>query len=213
MLIGVPIIFLVLGYSIMYVIGKPVIQFVSSSIDLILLSDVPTFKSSVKASATTIKTTSTTDTIASSKVKYPVAGEQYATVIVKDLNLNVPLYYGDTQEILRYGAGQFMGSVFPGESGTTMAGGHNGTTFGKLLYAKEGMDITVNTTYGSYHYTVKSVDILYQDNKTVTTTLNQKDQRELLLYTCYPIDAFGMTNQRVFVTATLAKGPTIDATR
>ncbi|MFR4753953.1 MAG: hypothetical protein ACLT90_19210 [Enterococcus raffinosus] len=39
-----PIIFLVIGYSLMYVIGRPVIQFVTSSIQLFLLTDTPEFE-------------------------------------------------------------------------------------------------------------------------------------------------------------------------
>lgn len=197
----------------MYVIGKPVIQFVTSSFDLILLSDTPKFETTVKASATSIKTVTSHDELASSQLNYPVAGEQYAQVLVPDLGLDVPLFYGDSQEILRYGAGQFMGSIFPGELGTTIAGGHNGITFGKLFYASPGMNITLHTTYGSYQYEVQRVAILDQRDPTIEAQIKQKSSRELLLYTCYPIDAFGMTNQRVFVTATLVKGATIDVKR
>lgn len=69
------------------------------------------------------------------------------------------LYFGDTEEILRQGAGQFMGSVYPGEMGTSLIGGHNVDDFGKLGAVPIGDTIEVQTSYGNYTYRVTQLEV------------------------------------------------------
>lgn len=203
-----PILFLTLGYSLIYIIGRPVIQFTTSSLDLFLLSDIPNFKQTndqdLQLSA------NDTREIASSKLDYPKPGEKYGKIIVSKVKLNEPLYFGDSNEILRKGAGQYTGSVYPGEMGTTMVGGHNIDGFGKLLGVNEGDIIQVKTTYGRYRYKVTEAKVYQYNDTTIMQRLNQRTQRKLILYTCYPIDALGMTTKRLFITADYVSGPIIN---
>lgn len=208
-----PIIFLVIGYSLIYVIGKPVIQFVTSSIQLFLLTDTPNFETT-KQSFTAVDnkkiTTNAKNELPSSKIDYPVGGQLYGKVKIEKLQLNVPLYFGDTEEILREGAGQFMGSVYPGELGTSLIGGHNVDDFGKLGAAQVGDEITLQTTYGNYVYRINQIEVRDKKDKEINDMIYQRNDRRIILYTCYPIDSLGLTNERLFAIGEFVSGPMIN---
>lgn len=208
-----PIIFLVIGYSLIYVVGKPVIQFVTSSIQLFLLTDTPNFETT-KQSFTAVDNkkiaTNAKNELPSSKIDYPVGGQLYGKVKIEKLQLNVPLYFGDTEEILREGAGQFMGSVYPGELGTSLIGGHNVDDFGKLGAAQVGDEITLQTTYGNFVYRINRVEVRDKKDKEINDMIYQRNDRRVILYTCYPIDSLGLTNERLFAIGEFVSGPMIN---
>lgn len=208
-----PIIFLVIGYSLIYVIGKPVIQFVTSSIQLFLLTDTPNFETT-KQSFTAVDNkkiaTNARNELPSSKIDYPVGGQLYGKVKIEKLQLNVPLYFGDTEEILREGAGQFMGSVYPGELGTSLIGGHNVDDFGKLGAAQVGDEITLQTTYGNYVYRINQIEVRDKKDKEINDMIYQRNDRRVILYTCYPIDSLGLTNERLFAIGEFVSGSMIN---
>lgn len=208
-----PIIFLVIGYSLIYVIGKPVIQFVTSSIQLFLLTDTPNFETT-KQSFTAVDNkkiaTNARNELPSSKIDYPVGRQLYGKVKIEKLQLNVPLYFGDTEEILREGAGQFMGSVYPGELGTSLIGGHNVDDFGKLGAAQVGDEITLQTTYGNYVYRINQIEVRDKKDKEINDMIYQRNDRRVILYTCYPIDSLGLTNERLFAIGEFVSGPMIN---
>lgn len=208
-----PIIFLVIGYSLIYVVGKPVIQFVTSSIQLFLLTDTPNFETT-KQSFTAVDNkkiaTNARNELPSSKVDYPVGGQLYGKVKIEKLQLNVPLYFGDTEEILREGAGQFMGSVYPGELGTSLIGGHNVDDFGKLGAAQVGDEITLQTTYGNYVYRINQIEVRDKKDKEINDMIYQRNDRRIIIYTCYPIDSLGLTNERLFAIGEFVSGPMIN---
>ncbi|MGM0113117.1 class D sortase [Enterococcus sp. DIV0187] len=208
-----PIIFLVIGYSLICVVGKPVIQFVTSSIQLFLLTDTPNFETT-KQSFTAVDNkkiaTNAKNELPSSKIDYPVGGQLYGKVKIEKLQLNVPLYFGDTEEILREGAGQFMGSVYPGELGTSLIGGHNVDDFGKLGAAQVGDEITLQTTYGNYVYRINQIEVRDKKDKEINDMIYQRNDRRIILYTCYPIDSLGLTNERLFAIGEFVSGPMIN---
>lgn len=198
----------------MYVIGRPVIQFVTSSLELILLNEAPNFDFESKETFTAVQDaevqTDENNELPSSQIDYPKGGSLYGKIVIDDLKLDVPLYFGDTKEILRVGAGQFMGSVYPGELGTTLVGGHNTDSFGKLSAIQEGTEVKVQTTYGNYTYRTLHSEVKNKDDAAVQDLISQRERRILLLYTCYPIDSLGMTDDRLFVTCELIDGPVIN---
>lgn len=211
-----PALFLIIGYSVMYIIGKPVIQFVTSTVEIMLLNEAPTFDFDTDQSFETVNNddvkTDADNQLASSTIDYPKGGTKYGQVVISDLKIEEPLYFGDTPQILRNGAGQFMGSVYPGEMGTTLIGGHNTASFGKLLDIKAGTKVVIQTTYGNYTYEVTEAHIKNKNDETIQSLIDQREQRILLLYTCYPINSYqlGMTNERMFVTCKLTDGPIIN---
>ena len=61
---------------------------------------------------------------------YPKYGSKYGSIEIPSLNIKLPLYYGDSLNILRYGVGHTSYTYFPGEGGTILCMGHN--TYGML---------------------------------------------------------------------------------
>ena len=203
-----PILFLVCGYSLIYLIGLPVINFTTSSLSLFLLADTPNFEE--KTAKINIQSEQTNTEIASSTLDYPKSGSQYGYVVIEKLKLNEPLYFGDTNEILRKGAGQYTGSVYPGEKVTSLIGGHNVDGFGKIIALQAGDIVQLKTVYGSYKYQVKNSEVKRYDDQAILDQVFQRDNYQLILYTCYPVDAIGLTNERLFVFADLISGPIIN---
>ncbi|EOH99395.1 sortase [Enterococcus haemoperoxidus ATCC BAA-382] len=148
--------------------------------------------------------------IASSNMVYPVGGDQFGEVVIDKVKINEPLYYGDSEEILRLGAGQYLGSMIPGDLGTTLIGGHNLPSFGKIYYLEPGDEVNIHTHYGDYTYQVTEVKVADYKDQAIQTRLGDRSKRSLILYTCYPLDAIGLTPERVFVSADYVSGPIID---
>ncbi|MBO0473377.1 hypothetical protein IGL98_002364 [Enterococcus sp. DIV0840] len=148
--------------------------------------------------------------LSSSNMVYPVGGDQFGEVVIDKVGINEPLYYGDSEEILRLGAGQYIGSMIPGDLGTTLIGGHNLPSFGKIYYLEPGDKINIHTHYGDYTYQVTEVKVADYKDPAVNTKLGDRTKRSLILYTCYPLDAIGLTPERVFVSADYVSGPIID---
>lgn len=213
----VPVLFVLLGYGTIYVIGRPVITFVSSTLNLFLLAEVPTFTEVEAAQLVKMtsleKETSATKTLASSQIDYPAGGQYYGQLDLPSVELKAPLYFGDSQEILRLGAGQYMGSVFPGETGTTMIGGHNLDGFAKMNGLKLNDPIHLATTYGRYTYRVIQTEVHFKKDQEIEQILEQSKEHLLILYTCYQEYSFGLTDNRLFVVAKLTSGPLIDQGR
>lgn len=68
----------------MYVIGKPVIQFVTSSIQLFLLTDTPDFETTEQTFEAVDNAkieTNEKNELPSSKVNYPVGGELFGRIL------------------------------------------------------------------------------------------------------------------------------------
>ncbi|EOI01610.1 sortase [Enterococcus moraviensis ATCC BAA-383] len=228
--IYVPLLFMFFGYLIIYIIGAPVINFASSAVELISLNDAPSFEQKgtnlfekrsgqteqvssdkqTKKNTTQKPDTSEKGEISSSKMVYPVGGDQFGEIVIDKVGINEPLYYGDSEEILRLGAGQYIGSMIPGDLGTTLIGGHNLPSFGKIYYLEIGDEVSVHTHYGDYTYRVTEVKVANYKDPSIEAKLGDQSKRSLILYTCYPLDAIGLTPERVFVSADYVSGPIID---
>lgn len=141
------------------------------------------------------------------EVRFPEEGGQLGELICESVDMTVPLYYGDTQEILEKGAGVYAAGSMPGEAGTILAGAHDSTYFSELEKIKVSDIITVKTTYGVFEYRVFDIQIV---DMSCEAWENQAAGEQLALYTCYP---FGGTDevrtQRYFVWAEKISGPEI----
>lgn len=131
---------------------------------------------------------------------YPSFGEKYANLLIPSINLDLPIYHGDTLDILRYGVGHYAGSYFPGEDASVILAAHNNAGFfRKLPEIKIGENIIIKTTYGTFEYEVYETKIIKETN--TDAFLVQKEQELLMLYTCYPVTTIGHTDQRYVVYA------------
>lgn len=204
---------MVLGYVMIYIVGKPVINFATSATSLLLLNDEPKFKQ--QSLDLTAKSDVSNQKVADGKLlassmTYPEKGSRYGDVIVNQVDINIPLYYGDSSDILALGAGMYGNSKFPGEKGTTIIGGHNRPIFGKISYLNVGEKFEIKTSYGEFTYEVTSTQIIQADDPMVMTELAQNQESRAFLYTCYPLDAIGFSPQRFVVIGKQVTGPVID---
>ena len=130
----------------------------------------------------------------------PLYGSKYATMKISSINLELPVYFGESLTILKLGIGQDSNSYFPGEGGTIIYMGHNFKTFlSELPNVKKGDSIEIEADYGSFKYNVYDTKVVgeYDTNEAPI----QKNEEILILYTCWPINNVGHADKRYLVYA------------
>lgn len=133
-------------------------------------------------------------------IEYPHYGANYATVEIDSIDLNLPLYYGDSLEILKKGIGQSTSSYFPGEGGSIICMGHNfATLLRRFSDLKKGDIIKVTTDYGEFNYKIYDMQIVKETE--VDKVPLQDEEEILMIYTCYPFKNVGYTTRRYVVYA------------
>ena len=132
----------------------------------------------------------------------PKYGTKYGNLVIEDLEVDLPLYYGDDLATIRYGVGQSLGSYFPGEGGSIVCMAHNTEGFlRKLPEIEIGTKIKINTVYGEYTYTVYETKIVPQED--LEAAYIQDEKEILILYTCYPVNSIGHATQRFMTYSSL----------
>ena len=135
-------------------------------------------------------------------INYPTYGSKYGTLKIESINVNLPIYYGETYAILKSGIAHDSTSYFPGEGGSIIYAGHNFKTFlASLPNVKIGDKIEIETSYGKFQYEVYDKQII--DETDIEKVPVQKEKEILMLYTCYPINNIGHAYQRYVVYANL----------
>lgn len=133
---------------------------------------------------------------------YPEYGKKYAIIEIPKIDVNLPVYYGDTLEILKNGVGHSSGSYFPGEGGSIIYMGHNSKKiFRRFSELKLGNEIIVTTDYGKYEYKIFDMKVVKETD--VDQLPIQRNREILMIYTCYPFNNIGYTTQRYVVYAEL----------
>lgn len=130
----------------------------------------------------------------------PDYGSKYARIKIPSAQIDLPIYYGKSLELLKNGIGHDNDSYFPGEGGSIILMGHN---FKKILRnipkAQIGDGIDINTEYGDFSYKIYDIKIV-DENETEQLPI-QKKEEILMIYTCWPINNIGYTTQRYVVYA------------
>lgn len=125
------------------------------------------------------------------EIVVPNVGERYGHLYGYRIGLDAPVYYGDTNLILRYGVGQFRGSFTPGFGRLILLSGHNTTFFRCLKYIEVGDEIIFDTNYETYKYRIFRVEVM--EAAALRDLLEARyylDPHEtLVMYTCYPFHA------------------------
>lgn len=131
---------------------------------------------------------------------YPKYGSIYATLKIPSISLELPVYFGDTKEILSKGVGHYSGSFFPGENGSIIMGAHNNAGYFRELPSIKKEDvIIIDTVYGVYKYQTYDMKIVQMTDEDKIPIV--RGDEVLMLYTCYPVTAVGFTSQRYVVYA------------
>ena len=135
---------------------------------------------------------------------YPEYGTKYASIEIPKIETELPVYYGDTLEILKNGVGHTSGSYFPGEGGSIIYMGHNSKhIFRNFSELEIGDKILIKTSYGDYKYKIYDMQIIEEIEKEKLQVQSQKEI--LMIFTCYPFDNIGYTTQRFVIYAELEK--------
>lgn len=133
---------------------------------------------------------------------YPEYGTQYGTIKIERIDKELPIYFGDTLEILKKGVGHSSGSYFPGEGGSIVYMGHNSKKMFRRFSELEINDkITITTTYGEYTYKIYDMQLIKETE--LDKLPIQKEKEILMVYTCYPFNNIGYATQRYVVYAEL----------
>ena len=206
-----PLTFLLLGYLFLYFAFSPIINFGVTAWS-VFASDINKEQNEeIYKDIYTENVFSGYDSyIPSSEIVYPTGNTRYGKIIIThgEEVFDIPLFFGDTKAILRKGAGHYMGSNFPGEGKTVLVSAHNNTYFNCLQYLEVGDIIEVKTNYAHYKYEVTALQVLNKNDPNAFDF--EADYENLVLYTCYPFNALGLTHKRYFVSTKLVSGPLID---
>ena len=131
---------------------------------------------------------------------YPNFAEQYATLKIKKIGVNAPIYFGATDEIIQKGVGHDSGSYFAGENGTIIMCEHDYlNNFKRLGELKNGDIIEIKTDYGDFYYEVYDEQVVLETETDKSPI--QKCEEILMLYTCYPVKDMEKTPYRYVVYA------------
>lgn len=142
------------------------------------------------------------DTTSKRLINYPAYGTIYATLKIPAINVEAPIYHGDTLDLIKKGIGHYPGSYFPGEGSSIVLAAHNSKEhFMYLPKLKEGDEIILDTIYGTYTYQMISSKII-KDTDTKSLPV-QTDKELLMMYTCYPVATIGHKSKRYVVYARL----------
>ena len=135
---------------------------------------------------------------------YPEYGTQYATIEIPKIDVNLPVYFGDTLDVLKKGVGHSSGSYFPGEGGSIIYMGLNSKKIFRRFSELEANDeITIKTNYGEYKYKIYYMQIIKETE--LEKMPIQREKEILMVFTCYPFNNIGYTTERYVVYAELEK--------
>lgn len=131
-------------------------------------------------------------------IRYPAYGNHYGDLLIPNLGLNLPIAFGDSEDILKNYIGHKSDSFFPGEGNEIIYSGHNSEKMlNNLQKISLNDQVVVNVNYGQYIYRVKEI-------KTIEDTdlkALEKEGEWLIIYTCYPFNRFIYGSKRFVVYA------------
>lgn len=207
-----PLIFLIIGYSLLYIAFRPVIDVSMSMAGMFMTQESPSFGGNVESildEGPEEENPDITRVIKREDVSSPNIGTHYGELSSEDFDLNVPVYYGDSDKILSLGAGHYTGSYMPGFGQPILISGHNRTIFAPLEFAEVGDQITYRTHYGTFVYEIRETSVHHHTDRSAYNL--RQDKEELILYTCWDFTPIsGSKQERIFFYLDKVSGPEIE---
>ena len=130
-----------------------------------------------------------------------------AVLRISRFQLTVPVFEGTDDLTLNRGVGRIAGTAQPGELGNVGIAGHRDGFFRVLKDIQIGDLIELLVNNRTLVYKVRSVEIVDPSN---TEVLQNADESELTLVTCYPFYFVGSAPQRFIVHAFPTNGSNVD---
>lgn len=201
-----PIVFLIGTYLIIFLAFGSTISMAVDAAGMVFSSAEKDYSTSFKSIF--VPVAENKEGLKSDDFEFPKFNQQFGELSIPKCKIEAKLFFGDGDVALRNGVGIYNGSSAPGFGSTILVGGHNNTFFHNLKDVKEGMTVSIKTNYGNYEYKIRETKVLqYNDSSAYDIGA---DKENLVLYTCYPFDELGLTDQRFFVYADYVSGPQID---
>ncbi len=116
------------------------------------------------------------------------------------LHLDAPIVEGVETADLRRGIGHVPGSAVGGGLGNMVLAAHRDQIFRPLRSIRQGMQVKVKGTGGTYVYQVDSSEIVTPERLDV---MDIESRPEVTLITCYPFNYIGAAPMRFIVKAHL----------
>jgi sortase A len=137
----------------------------------------------------------------------PQDGEKLGSLSIPKLEQTIPIFYGDSEKILKKGIGHIRGTALPGEASNSVLAGHRDTFFRHLEQLVVGDKLIVERSNTYYMYKIKKIRIVEKDDSTVIVP---KPRHTLTLITCYPFTFIGPAPQRYIIEAELFLKPKME---
>lgn len=193
--VGITCTLILLGFFVILIGSKPIVDMVKGYGIMIIRKGAPSYPNEydkdvfqfIQDKGTKIK----------SEIQVPSLGIHYGNIYCETINLEAPIYYGDSDSILLEGVGHYTASGLPGEGKPILIGGHDITYFAPLEWIKSGDVVIVTTNYGQFEY--KVVSTLITDASDYNAYDLPLDREQLILYTCYPFGQVVGDRDRFFV--------------
>lgn len=203
-----PLLFALLGYTVVYLSLKPVADFSISMVTSMIADSLPDF-SGEENPLYEDRNLVERNSVPISEVVIPYIGQHFAQMSFPDIDFSVKVYFGDNDRILRRGAGMYAGSQLPGFKRTTLIAGHSWTVLNAVQHAEISDEIEIKTNYGRYVYEIFDI-VLAKSDFDSYVDLKQTDEDILVVYTCYPFERLvGRLSIRYFIYARRISGPDI----
>lgn len=120
---------------------------------------------------------------------------------------DIPVWFGDSKELLSKGACMSFKSSFCGRGGRTILSAHVNSYFYEMEEMKAGDIITVDTVYGRYRYEVINMFIFDYRDDDILFDANNDEDNILFMYTCYPRkNAYAFKDKRLAVVGRMIEG-------
>ena len=128
-------------------------------------------------------------------------GTPVARVIIPRLGLDEVVVEGVGDDELRAGPGHMIGSVLPGDRGTSVISAHRDRHFHALGGIAVGDTVVTESASGTVVWTVSRIRVVGADD----SALDARPTPTLMLTTCWPIRYVGPAPDRLIVEAIPAR--------
>lgn len=198
-----PVVFLLLSGLLWLVAGKPVYDYLDAKICMLIINNAPNkadiddpqmiaMKAAISENEE-IGIGNQNGALEQGEQQEITYGTQYGTILCETRGLEAPLYYGDDDELLRLGAGQYKDSTLPGYQGVSIIGAHDTTYFAPLKDMQVGDEIQIQTSYGDFSYVVDAIHTAHMSDTSAYQL--DSDKETVILYTCYPFGEIQETRE------------------
>ncbi|TYR75381.1 class D sortase [Rossellomorea vietnamensis] len=126
-------------------------------------------------------------------------GDVVGILDIPALDRELPIIEGTDEEELEKGVGHYSSTKLPNQQDRIFLAGHRDTVFKKMGELKEGDQLNVEMSNGTYTYEIYEMFIVKEDDMSVVQSTNPDEI--LTLSTCYPFEYLSSTEERYIINA------------